>query len=348
MNISKKETGTLSVLDCGRRGKWIRRLGSRRRGFVYQDAEGKKITDQVKLERIKSLVLPPAWTDVRICPSAGGKLQAIGIDEAGRTQYRYSEKFSKSRQDKKFARVVEFGRALPSLRRQLNADIALDGFPKAKVLSVMVRLINDLYIRVGSEESVKLYKTYGVTTLRNRHLSVRANGELSFNFVGKHHIRHRRVIVDKELAAIMSDLKTMGGSKLFNYQNDENSICPIKPRDINDYIKSATGGNFSAKDFRTWGASVLAAGELAEIGVAENATKLKKNIVRMVKSVAEHLGNTPTVCRNSYIHPDIISYYEKGLTIEKFVPRTQRQIHKIEPEYLPEEVGLLKLLVSQS
>ncbi len=347
MNISEKESGILSVIECGNRGKWIRRTGSGRRGFIYQSAAGKKITDKTELERIKSLIIPPAWINVRICPSSRGKLQAIGIDEAGRAQYRYSEKFSKSRQEKKFARVVDFGRALPALRRQLNADIELDGYQKAKVLAVMIRLINDLYIRVGSEESVKLYKTYGVTTLRNRHLHVKDNGELIFNFVGKHHIRHRRVIVDKELAVIMRDLKTMGGSKLFNYQNDDNSVCPVKPHDINDYIRSATGGEFSAKDFRTWGASVLAAGELAEIGVAENATKLKRNIIRMVKSVAEHLGNTPTVCRNSYIHPDIISCYDKGVTIEKFVPRTQRQIHKLQPEYLPEEAGLLKMLAAQ-
>jgi DNA topoisomerase-1 len=349
MKISNDELSKAnSVLERGKRSKWIRRTGSRKRGFGYLNADGIRIIEKSELERIKCLVIPPAWTDVRICPSSRGKLQAIGIDEAGRVQYRYSEKFSNLRQGIKFARITEFGRALPALRRQLNADIALEGYPKAKVLAVMIRLINDLYIRVGSEQSVKLYKTYGVTTLRNRHLQIKENGELCFNFVGKHHIRHRRIIVDEELATILRDLKTMGGSKLFNYQDDTNKVCPIKPHDINNYIKTATGGKFSAKDFRTWGASVLAAGELAELGVAENATRLKKNIVHTVKIVAEHLGNTPAVCRSSYIHPAIITYYEKGITIEGFVPRTKRQVHRIEPEYLLEEVGLLKLLTDQN
>ncbi|MEP6925076.1 MAG: DNA topoisomerase IB [Pyrinomonadaceae bacterium] len=346
-NSNDESSKVNGVLERGSRIRWIRRIGLGQRNFRYVNAEGQKITAQTELERIKSLVIPPAWKEVRICPSPRGKLQAIGIDTAGRIQYRYNEKFSIARQAIKFARVAEFGHALPTLRQQLNADIALEGYSKSKVLAVMIRLINDLYIRVGSEESVKLYKTYGVTTLRNRHLHIKRNGELHFNFVGKHHIRHRRVVVDKELATIMSDLKAMGGSKLFNYQDDVGKACPIKPRDINDYIKNATGGEFSAKDFRTWGASVLAAGELAEIGAAENNSQLKKNIVRIIKTVAERLGNTPAVCRNSYVHPTVIACYEKGITIGEFVPRTKRQIHKLEPEYLPEEAGLLKLLANE-
>lgn len=335
------------VLERGRRVGWIRRISLGRRSFRYVNAEGEKIIAQTELERIKSLVIPPAWTEVRICPSPRGKLQAIGIDTAGRIQYRYSEKFSIARQAIKFARLAEFGYALPALRRQTNADIGLEGYPKSKVLAVMIRLINDLYIRVGSEASVKLYQTYGVTTLRNKHLHIKRNGELHFNFVGKHHIRHRRVVVDKELATIMSDLKAMGGSKLFNYQNDVGKAYPLKPRDVNDYIKAATGGEFSAKNFRTWGASVLAAGELAEIGASENKTQMKRNIARAVKTVAQRLGNTPAVCRGSYIHPTVIACYEKGVTLEEFIPRTRRQIHKLEPEYLPEEAGLLKLLTNE-
>ncbi len=335
------------VSEPGGRAKWIQRIGTSRRGFSYLNARGEKITSETELERIKSLVLPPAWTNVRICPNARGKLQAVGTDAAGRTQYRYSEKFSNARQEIKFARVIDFGQALPNLRRQLNADISLEGYTKPKVLAVMIRLINDFYIRVGSEKSVKLYQTYGVTTLRNRHLQITANGELHFNFVGKHHIRHRRVVVDRELALIMTDLKSIGGSKLFNYYDDNHCVCPVKPRDINDYIKKATEGEFSAKDFRTWGATVLAAQELAEMGIAENKTQTSKNVVRTVKTVAERLGNTPAVCRSSYIHPTVISCYERGLTIEEFVPRTKRQISKIQPEHLPEEIGLLKLLANQ-
>lgn len=349
MKIIKDESEKLiTATNRGKRNKWIRRAGSRKHNFSYFKTNGEKVTDADELARIKSLVIPPAWVEVRICPSPRGNLQAVGIDEAGRIQYRYSQKFSNSRQEIKFARVIEFGHALPLLRRQLNADITLENCTKAKVLAVMIRLINDLYIRVGSEQSVKLYKTYGVTTLRNRHLTVKENSELHFNFVGKHHIRHRRVIVDEELAGIMSDLKALGGSKLFNYQDSDNKIYSVKPGDINNYIKAATEGGFSAKDFRTWGASVLAARELAELGTAKNATQLKKNIVRAVKAVSEHLGNTPAVCRSSYIHPFILDCYEKGITIGEFVPHTQRQIRKIEPEYSFEEVGLLKLLANQN
>lgn len=335
------------VLTRGRRANWWRRLGSRQRGFRYVNAKNEKITDEQQIQRIKSLAIPPAWTDVRICPSQRGKLQAIGVDTAGRIQYKYSAKFAEKQQCAKFARLEEFGRVLPALRRKTNGDIALDGLPKDKVLAVAIRLINDLYIRIGSENSVKEYKTYGVTTLRNRHLHVKPNGELHFNFVGKHHIRHRQVLVDEELATVMKDLKATGGSKLFNYVDEKGKACPLKPRDVNDYIKTATESDFSAKDFRTWGATLLAAEELAEIGTAETKTQINKNIVRVVKTVAAHLGNTPSVCRGSYIHPAVLEAYEQGVTIHEFQPRTKRQIHKIEPEYLPEEVALLKLLENQ-
>jgi DNA topoisomerase-1 len=207
-----------------------------------------------------------------------------------------------------------------------------------------MRLINDLYIRIGSEKSVKEYKTFGVTTLRNKHLTIERGGKLNFDFVGKHHIRHRRLIADKDLATIMTDLKATGGSKLFHYTTENGKPCPIKPADVNNYLKSATAPEFSAKDFRTWGASVLAAAELAEIGTAETKTQTNKNIVKAVKTVAEHLGNTPAVCRSSYIHPAVIKAYENGTTIEEFRPRRKRSIERIAPEYSIEEVALLKLL----
>ena len=192
-----------------------------------------------------------------------------------------------------------------------------------------------------------MYKTFGVTTLLNRHMKVSSNGELLLDFVGKHSIRHRRVLVDQEIVGIIHDLKSFGGAKLFNYLNDDGKAQPLKPQDVNNYIKQATAANFSAKDFRTWGATVLAASELAEIGAAETKTQINKNIVRAVKVVAERLGNTATVARNSYIHPAIIESYEQGVTINEFRPRTKRQISKIQPEYLPEEVAVINLLQNQ-
>lgn len=331
------------MVEYGQRARWWRRRGTKSKGFWYEDYKGRLITDQTQLERIRSLVLPPAWTHVRIAPSSRSRLQAVGIDTAGRIQYKYHPSFAAHQQQKKYAKIERFGAALPALRRATNEHIALDGFPRERVLAIVIRLINDLYLRVGSEMSVKRYRTYGVTTLRNRHLEIKRDGQLVFSFVGKHHIHHRRIIVDEELATVMRDLKALGGPKLFEYVDDSGKIKPITPRDVNDYIKAAAGPEFSAKDFRTWGGSLLAAIRLAESGQAENERQLKRNLVQAVKQVAEHLGNTPTVCRNCYIHPAVIERYTEGVTLEAFRPRRSRRIHRLQPEYEPEEMALLKL-----
>jgi DNA topoisomerase-1 len=216
---------------------------------------------------------------------------------------------------------------------------------KERVLAVVVRLINDLYFRVGSEESVKRYRTYGVTTLRNRHLEIEPGGRLIFKFTGKHHIRHRRILVDEELAALVRDIKSIGGAKLFEYIDEDGKVRAVNPRDVNDYIKAAAGEEFSAKDFRTWGGTLLAAIELAEIGCCEDVRQAKKNLVAAVKRVAEHLGNTPAVCRSCYIHPKVLEAYERGRSIEEFRPRRARRlIHQQQPDYSVEELALLKLL----
>ena len=230
-----------------------------------------------------------------------------------------------------------------------NEDIAREKLPRERVLAVVVRLINDLYFRVGSEESVKRYRTYGVTTLRNQHLKIERGGRLVFSFIGKHHIRHRRLLADEELAALMRDIQKLGGAKLFHYFDDEaKRAVPIKPRDVNEYIKTATAPDFSAKDFRTWGGTLLAAIELADLGPPENETQAKRNIVKAVKRVAEHLGNTPAVCRSSYIHPRVLENYMAGVTLDEFRPRKERRVSRQQPEHLPEERALLKLLRAQA
>src|SRR5689334_9486616 len=332
-----------ALVEHGQRARWWRRRGTKQKGFWYEDRKGRPITDQAQLERIRSLVIPPAWTHVRIAPSPRSRLQAVGIDTAGRIQYKYHPSFAARQQQKKYAKIERFGAALPALRRATNEHIAMEGFPRERVLAIVIRLINDLYLRVGSELSVKRYRTYGVTTLRNRHLEIRRDGQLVFSFVGKHHIRHRRIIVDEELAAVMRDLKALGGPKLFEYVDDSGKIKPVTPRDVNDYIKALAGPEFSAKDFRTWGGSLLAAIRLAEIGQAENQRQLKRNVVQAVKQVAEHLGNTPTVCRNCYIHPSVIERYAQGVTLEAYRPKRSRRIRRLQPEYEPEELALLKL-----
>jgi DNA topoisomerase I len=341
------KTGTpLVVVEKGPRAKWWRRRGSKKRGFWYEDPNGKRIADEEALQRIKSLVIPPAWTQVRISPSPRTPIQAVGIDTSGRIQYKYNTNFAARRQQKKYDKIVRFGQVLPSLRQLTNEHISLSDLSKERVLAVVVRLINDLYFRVGSENSVKRYRTYGITTLRNHHLEIKRGGELVFSFVGKHHIRHRRILVDPDLASLMAEIKKIGGPRLFEYYDAEGKVRPITPRDVNEYIKAATGPEFSAKDFRTWGGTLKAAIELAEIGLAENEKQIKKNIVRAVKRVAEHLGNTPTVCRSCYVHPAVFEKYEKGVTLDQIRQRVERSLKRICCEYDVEEVALLKLLSS--
>lgn len=336
------------IIEKGRRSKWWQRKGGKATGFKYFDADGKAVTDEMNLERIKSLVIPPAWKFVRVSPSAGSNLQAVGMDTTGRVQYLYNPKFRAKQEKKKFSKIEKFGEHLPKLRKITNEHLQLKGFPREKVLAIMMRLINSLYIRLGTEKSVKHYKTYGITTFQKRHLEINKKGELVFSFVGKHHIKHRKVLVDEELASLMWDLKSIGGvRKLFNYLDENGKPHPIKPKDINDYLKLITAPEFSAKDFRTWGGTLLAALELAEIGFCEDEELLKKNIVTAIKKVSEQLGNTPSVCRSSYIHPTVLKSYESGLTLAEFKKKIKRQVKRIEAEYEPEEIALMKLFQAE-
>ena len=339
-----EKSAPVSIIVRGARRRWWQRRGTKRRGFWYEDARGRRVTDEAELERIRLLAIPPAWVDVRISPRAGSRLQAIGIDTKGRVQYLYHAQYAARQQRKKYEKIVRFGEHLSLLRRRTNEDIAGDGLSRQRVLAVVVRLINDLYFRIGSELSVERYRTYGVTTLRNRHLEIKRGGRLIFSFVGKHQVRHRRIIVDEDLATLMADIKAIGGSKLFNYIDEDGKARSVKARDVNDYIKAATAQEFSAKDFRTWGGTLHAAVELAEMGKAEDEKEAKRNLMRAVKRVAERLGNTPTVCRSCYIHPTVFEGYLKGITLEEFRRKVERSIHRIQPEYELEEVALLKLL----
>jgi len=338
---------TRAIIEKGRRARWWQRKGSKSRGFSYFDASGKKIAEDESLERIASLVIPPAWRYVRIAPSSRSNVQAVGMDTTGRIQYIYDPKFTKKQQEKKYAKIQKFGEYLPALRETTSRDLTLDGFPKEKVLAVMLRLINSLYFRVGTEKSARHYKTYGITTLQNRHFSIGRNGHLVFEFVGKSHIQHRKVLVDEELAAVMKELKDLGGArKLFHYLDEEGKPHAVRPNDLNEYLKAATSPEFSSKDFRTWGGTLMAAVELAEIGKPESESEVKKNVVRAVKRVAEQLGNTPSVCRSSYIHPAVLETYESGLILDEFIPRRSRLIKLKQAGYEPEETSLLRLLRS--
>lgn len=342
--ISQDINASKQIVCKGRRAKWWLRRGSPRSGFSYWTCDGKHLTKDAALERIKSLVIPPAWRHVRISPHPTSKLQAIGIDGRGRIQYLYNPKFAETQARKKFRKIERFGEYMPQLRRMTNEHIALDGYPRDKVLAIMTRLINSLYIRIGTDRSVREYRTFGITTLGNRHVTFKRKGEVIFDFVGKSKIQHRKVLVDEELAGLLKDLVSIGrGRKLFQYLDDDGRAHPVTPTQINSYIKSVTAPEYSAKDFRTWGATMLAALELADIGPVEDEKEIKKNVVQVVKSVAEQLGNTPSVCRSSYIHPLIIKAYEKGITIENFTPKKLRHLTRFQAELEPAEVSLLEM-----
>ncbi|MDQ1590247.1 MAG: hypothetical protein QOG71_874 [Pyrinomonadaceae bacterium] len=342
---NKLARGVVESVTRGARARWWRRRGTKRSGFRYEDATGKTLSDEAALARVRSLVIPPAWKEVRICPAAGGRLQAIGLDASGRVQRIYHPAFAAKQARRKYAKIERFGEQLKHLRRRTNEDIAREGLPRERVLATIVRLINDLYFRVGSEESVARYRTYGITTLRNRHLEIKRGGRLVFSFVGKHHIKHRRILVDEELAALVGDIQALRGKRLFQFWDAENKRpVPVRPRDVNEYIKAATAPEFSAKDFRTWGGTLLCAVELADLGKPADDREAKRNILHAVRAVAEHLGNTPAVCRASYIHPAVIERYCQGITLDEFRPRRERRIKRQQPEYLPEERALLKLL----
>ena len=332
------------TIEKGRRGKWWRRRGRTPKTFYYVDHNGDKVTDETHLERIRTLVIPPAWKHVRICPFTNGRLQAVGMDGTGRVQYLYHAKYAEKQQRKKFQKIERFGDHLPNLRKVTTEHLGLEGMPREKVLAVMMRLINSLYMRVGTEKSAKHYKTFGITTLKNKHLTIGRKGKLTFDYVGKSHVKHRKVVVDEALAKILKELKDLGRvGKLFNYVNGDGKVRPVKPGDINRYLKELTDDEFSTKDFRTWGGSLLAAVRFAEVGCCDDEKELKSRIVNVVKDVAEELGNTPAVCRSSYIHPKVIRSYEKGITIEEFTPKKSRRIRARLDEPEPEEAALIKL-----
>jgi DNA topoisomerase I len=323
----------------------LRRRRSGKKGFRYLNHDGSAVTEPGTIERITALVIPPAWREVRICPSASGKIQALGIDAKGRIQYLYHPKFAAAQKRKKFAKIERFGEFLPQLRRSTNEHIGLNGFPLEKVCAIMTRLIDRLYIRMGSEKSEKEFRTYGITTLRRKHISFDSRSQVTFQFVGKSYIKHRRVLVDKELAALLRELSSLGrGGKLFKYFDAESKLRPVKPSHLNQYIKSLTSPDYSAKDFRTWGATVNALAELSSLGPPEDEKSAAANIRRTIKHVAEILGNTVSVCRESYIHPVVLERYACGKNVECFIARINtRRKTKFAPELEEPEVALCEL-----
>jgi DNA topoisomerase I len=326
-----------------RRGGW-KRLGSRRR-FRYEDSRGRPITDEAALERIDSLRVPPAWKDVWISPRAGAKLQATGVDSAGRRQYLYHPEFRARQEQAKFDRLVLFAERLPALREAMAEHMQQEPLSFEWTAAVAVRLINQGWFRVGDERYAKQFKTFGITTLRKGHVRVRGS-RVSFRFRAKHRVLCRTVLVDAELAeAIKELLATPAGSRLFRYRhNDE--LVNLGARRLNEYIREYLGEEFTAKDFRTWGGTLLAAVALAEREPAETATEQKRAVAAVMRAVGERLGNTPAVARASYVSPAVVEQYLDGRTIDDFRPRHLRVVGARDLNLDPEEQALLSLLRS--
>lgn len=327
-----------------RRGGW-RRAGSKGR-FRYLDARGNPITDPAKVERIESLVIPPAWKDVWISPRANAKLQATGVDKAGRRQYLYHPEFRAQQEQAKFDKLVRFAEALPALRMAMGEHMTDgDRYSRERVCAVAVRLINMAWFRVGSDRYAKSSRTHGVTTLTRRHVSVRGN-RVKFQFRAKHRLQVRTTVADSELADAVRDLLAQpGGARLFRYgRNGE--ACDVTGATLNEYIREHMGEEFTAKDFRTWGGTLTAAIALAEHGVAETETEAKRTVANVMRTVGERLGNTPAVARASYVSPAVIEQYLDGTTLEDFRPRHLRIVKARDIGLDPEENALLSLLRS--
>lgn len=280
-------------------------------GSFYYMLGKKKIVDPKVIERISKLVIPPAWQKVWVCSLANGHLQATGIDLRQRKQYKYHSLWSELRSHTKFFRLYEFGQAIPAIRRQLAKDMALPGLPVAKVLAAVVCLMEQTSIRIGNSLYEKLYGSFGVTTLQDQHVKI-SGDRLKFIFTGKKGIAHNISIKSKRLARIVQNCRSIPGKQLFQYRDTEGSYRAIDSGMVNDYVRSITGQDFTAKDFRTWAGSLQAIKAFREIGAAETATEIKKNIVTVLDSVAGHLGNTRTVCKKYYVHPLLIQLYESN------------------------------------
>jgi DNA topoisomerase-1 len=281
------------------------------RGLRYVDARGEPVCDKPTLTRINALVIPPAWTDVWICPSPNGHLQATGRDDRGRKQYRYHVRWRETRDGDKFDRLSDFGKALPDIREQVRADLRRHNLPREKVLAAVVRLLETTYVRIGNETYARENESFGLTTLRDKHVNVDGN-TLRFRFNGKSGKEHRFAINDPKLAKIVKRSRDLPGQPLFQYEDDDGENHEIESTDVNAYLRSITGEDFTAKDFRTWAGTLLAIEQLRDLDPPESDAEANREIVCAVDAVASCLSNTRAVCRTSYIHPAVLEAYRNG------------------------------------
>ena len=321
--------------------------GIRRRksgkGFTYTKPDGAKVTDKATLARIRSLAIPPAYTDVWICPRANGHIQATGRDAKGRKQYRYHPAFREVRESTKYEHMLEFARGLPAIRKTIDEHMSLRGLPREKVLATVVHLLENTLIRVGNSDYVKQNKSYGLTTLRDPHVKVEG-GELRFQFKGKSGKTWKLQVKDRRIARIVKACQDLPGQDLFQYIDDDGEQLSITSADVNAYLKEITGREITAKDFRTWAGTVLAALALSEFEEFDNQAKAKKNIREAIEKVASRLGNTPSICRKCYVHPEVFACYLDGGLLLDVKQRIETQLREDLSSLKPEEAAVLSLL----
>jgi DNA topoisomerase-1 len=320
----------------------IRRLGSGKRAR-YVDADGKPVRDAETLARIRSLVIPPAWTDVWVCPLANGHLQATGRDARARKQYRYHPRWREVRDQTKYERMLAFASVLPKVRKRVEHDLSLHGLPRDKVLATIVRLLETTLIRVGNEEYARTNHSFGLTTMRDQHVDV-SGSKVEFKFRGKSGKWHQITLSDRRLAQIVQRCRDVPGYELFQYIDEAGNHQSLDSADVNEYLRAITGQDFTAKDFRTWAGTVLAALALQEFEKFDSQTQAKRNLVQAIEHVAERLGNTPTVCRKCYIHPEVIAAYLDGTLANTLKLRAERAIAKSLAKLKPEEAAVVALL----
>jgi DNA topoisomerase-1 len=311
-------------------------------GFTYVDDKKRTVTDPQTLARIRHLAIPPAWHDVWIAPSDRGHIQAAGRDDRGRKQYRYHEKWREVRDENKYGHMIAFAKALPKIRRAVARDLRGKGLPREKVLAAVIKFMEATLIRVGNEEYAKNNHSYGLTTLRDRHARI-ARGKVKLEFRGKSGKEHEFEVNDPRLAEIARQCQHLPGQELFQYIDETGEIRDIGSADVNQYLRQISGADFTAKDFRTWAGTVLAAQALAELRKFDSQAQAKRNIVKAIESVAAKLGNTKAVCRKCYIHPDILESYMDGQLVENLARRAARMA-KSKAKLRPQEAAVLALL----
>ncbi len=336
---SAAEAG-LRYVNCG--GPAIRRLRCGR-AFRYIGPDERPVRDKKHLERIRSLVIPPAWRDVRICPFENGHLQAFGWDAKGRKQYRYHARYRETRDQAKFSRMIAFGTVLARIRLVVAHDLARHGLPKEKVVATVVRLLEIAFVRVGNDEYAKENDSFGLTTMHNRHVRI-SGARLMFRFRGKSGQDHEVELTDRRLAAIVKRCQELPGYDLFEYQDESGVVCRIDSTDVNHYIREAAGGDFTAKDFRTWAGTLLAARELHSAGEASSPAAAKKTVVETVKRVAKSLGNRPATCRKYYIHPAVLESYEVGSLFPAVQQGQQQDVAYAGLGLRPEEYAVMVIV----